>query len=85
MVLFSGTVQAQPNGLDSLKYAASNTLAPDSLRAQALGNLVKGFAGMGMEDSALVTARELVRFCTRIKATEPVSYTHLTLPTSDLV
>ncbi|MBK7242036.1 MAG: tetratricopeptide repeat protein [Flavobacteriales bacterium] len=72
MVLFSGTVQAQPNGLDSLKYAASNTLAPDSLRAQALGNLVKGFAGMGMEDSALVTARELVRFCTRIKATERI-------------
>ncbi|MFZ1332285.1 MAG: adenylate/guanylate cyclase domain-containing protein [Flavobacteriales bacterium] len=72
MALFSWTVQAQTNGLDSLKYAASNTMAPDTLRAQALGDLAKGFAGMGMEDSALVTARELVRFCTRIKATERI-------------
>jgi len=70
MAAVTATVQAQPDALDSLKYAASNTLAPDTLRMQALGDLVKGFAERGIEDSALITARELVRFCTRIKATE---------------
>jgi len=54
---------SQPNVLDSLKHAASDNQAPDSLRAQAMGDLARNFAGMGMEDSAMITVRDLVYFC----------------------
>ena len=70
MIIAVPAALAQPQLLDSLRYAASDIRSPDTLRAQAMGDLARSFAGMGMEDSALITTRELVRFCTRIKATE---------------
>lgn len=56
-----GALRAQ--NVDSLRALAHDAQAADTLRAQALGDLVRAFAGTGREDSALITARELVSFC----------------------
>ena len=57
------TIPALAQNIDSLRTVGSNSALPDTLRAQALEELVNAWSAQGEADSALAVSREVVAFC----------------------